>query len=121
MRNQPGPPSHPAMGRSFLFSCGGSPSPIEKACGAGGDKRFWRSFGGRVAGSFRCDEALAGLRTPGHRLTAPKDLRAEDQSLQLFEPDRGEIREGFRARRNCQGTGAAEGIRADVAPATSPA
>ena len=28
--------------------------------------------------------------------TAPKDLRAEDQSLQLFEPDRGEIREGFR-------------------------
>src|SRR5690242_12312476 len=54
-------------------------------------------------------------------LTAPQDLRAEDQSLQLFEPDRGEIREGFRARRNCQGTGAAEGLRADLAPATSPA
>jgi hypothetical protein len=54
-------------------------------------------------------------------LTAPNDLRAEDQSLQLFEPDRGEIREGFRARRNRQGTGATEGIRAHLAPAASPA
>ena len=60
-------------------------------------------------------------RCPKRWLTAPKDLRAEDQSLQLFEPDRGEIREGFRARRNRQGTRATEGIRAHLAPAASPA
>jgi putative FmdB family regulatory protein len=38
------------------------------------------------------------------------DVRAEAQSVQLFQPDRGEIRQGLSRARNCQGEGSAQGL-----------
>src|SRR6516225_3923198 len=61
--------------------------------------------------------ALPELRRP----IAPSDLGAEDQSVQFFEPDRGEIRQGLCVGGNRQGAGAAEGVQADVAPAAGQA
>src|SRR6516164_2426883 len=46
------------------------------------------------------------------------DFRTEAQSVQFFRSYRGEIRQGFASRGSRQGTRAAKGLRADLAPAT---
>src|ERR1700722_8087734 len=45
------------------------------------------------------------------------DLRAEAKSVQLFQSDPGEIREGLSGARNCHGEGSAEGLRTGLATA----
>src|SRR3989442_7855710 len=43
---------------------------------------------------------------------------AQSQPVQLFEPPRGEVREGHSTGGDRKGAGASEGVRANLAPAT---
>src|SRR5271166_4101513 len=57
------------------------------------------------------DRALPEVR----RIAFPCDVRAEAQSVQLFQPDRGEICQGLSRARNCQREAVAEGLRTGLA------
>src|SRR5438128_8043815 len=61
--------------------------------------------------------AARGVSTV-HGAGEPDHLGAESQPVQLFEPHRGEVREGHSTGGDRKGAGASEGVRANLAPAT---
>src|SRR3989442_14238463 len=61
--------------------------------------------------------AARGVSTV-HGAGEPDHLGAESKPVQLFEPHRGEVREGHSTGGDRKGAGASEGVRANLAPAT---